>query len=103
HRFARGIYPEERPGPGDERILFDDALIDLHAETGSAGKDEIALLDGERLAQDFVRERKGIHARPAGFRVARVLQPLDDVSGPADSQMRGGKDFQRGAPTVKGE
>src|SRR3954447_11263309 len=41
-------------------------------------------------------------ARP-GPRGARVLEPFDDRVRPTDTEVRGGDDFERGAPTVEGE
>src|SRR5262249_29677179 len=103
HRFRRGIDLEKRPWPWNERVFLDHALVDLHTETRTLGHDQIAAIELQRLAQNFVRQREWIHPRPAVIRVTWIFQPFDNTLRPANPQMRGSDHFQQSPPTVERE
>src|SRR5580704_9245304 len=61
HGFRRHVNFEKRPRAWDERIFFDDALVNFHTQAWTPRHNQVTTLDGERLAQNFIRERERIH------------------------------------------
>src|SRR5687768_5228510 len=55
-RLRGAVDPEEGPRARDERVLLDDALVDLDAQPWPLRNLEDALADVERLLQDLVRQ-----------------------------------------------
>ncbi len=65
----------------------------------AGGHDQIAMIELQRFLQYFSSQRKRIHPGARGRGVARIFQPLANLIGPADSDVRGRNDFEGRSPT----
>src|SRR5258706_6132782 len=57
------IDAEVRPWAGKPRVSLDNGFVDVHAEAGLAGDDQVAVIELERLLEDHFSQRERIHAR----------------------------------------
>src|SRR5262249_31900161 len=91
HGFQRRINSEERPWAGNKWVFFNHAFVDVYSEAGRFGNGQFPTVYLERFAQNFFSKWPGIHDRTAGPGVNGILEPLNDVSRPADAEVRGGE------------